>query len=125
MKKLTLIVSILISGCAGMQQNHQPQFTFSDESLKKPTYSKDYVACDRIAKNNKQSVSGNAVGSAAAGAGVAALAGLILGADIGAAAGLGALFSGVSGAAGTHGYNVQNYRHTFSQCMRDRGYQVY
>lgn len=125
MKKLTLIVSILISGCAGMQQNHQPQFTFSDESLKKPTYSKDYVACDRIAKNNKQSVAGNAVGSAAAGAGVAALAGLILGADIGAAAGLGALLSGVSGAAGTHGYNVQNYRYTFMQCMRDRGYQVY
>ena len=108
-----------------MQQNHQPQFTFSDESLKKPTYSKDYVACDRIAKNNRQSVSGNAVGSAAAGAGVAALAGLILGADIGAAAGLGALFSGVSGAAGTHGYNVQNYRYTFMQCMRDRDYQVY
>jgi len=125
MKKSALILTILISGCAGMQQNHQPQFTFSDESLKKPTYSKDYVACDRIAKSNKQSVSGNAAGSAAAGAGVAALAGLMLGADIGAAAGLGALFSGVSGAAGTHGYNVQNYRHTFIQCMRDRGYQVY
>lgn len=125
MKRLSLMVIFIFTGCAGMTQNHPPQFTFSEESLKKPTYSKDYVACDRIAKNNQQSVAGNAAGSAAAGAGVAALAGLILGADIGAAAGLGALFSGVSGAAGTHGYNVQNYRHTFIQCMRDRGYQVY
>lgn len=123
---IVLITSLIITGCEHPTGPGRGEtFRFSEESLEKPEYNRDFIACDRIAKGNQHSVTGNAAGGAAAGASIAALTGLILGADIGSVTALGAMYGGVSGAAGTYAHNRHDFRSTFILCMRDRGYHVY
>lgn len=124
-KTITALLCIaLLAGCATPGPGTE-RFRFSQESLARPEYSKDFVACDRIAKGNQTSVAGNAAGAAAVGAGLGALMGVALGFGVGDLAALGAMSGGLSGALGANAHNRHDYRSTFILCMRDRGYQAY
>jgi outer membrane lipoprotein SlyB len=127
-KSITALISIVVlavlAGCATPGPGTE-RFRFSEESLARPEYNKDFWECDRIAKDNQNSVAGNAAGAAAVGAGLGALMGVALGFGVGDLAALGAMSGGLSGALGANAHNRHDYRSTFIQCMRDRGYQAY
>ena len=127
MRILILVIAILIiAGCAhSTGPGRGETFRFSEESLEKSEYNRDFIACDRIAKGSQRSITGNAAGGATAGTGIAALTGLILGGNIGTVATHCAMYGGVSGAAGTYAHNRHNFRSMFIMYMRDRGYHVY
>lgn len=130
-KTITTLISIAIlaalavlTGCATPGPGTE-RFRFSEESLARPEYNKDFWECDRIAKDNQNSVAGNAAGAAAVGAGLGALMGVALGFGVGDLAALGAMSGGLSGALNANAHNRHDYRSTFILCMRDRGYQAY
>ena len=127
MKTTPILLSVIfVTGCAtnGGYQAH-PKIVFTEESMKRPEYNKDFIECDKIAKSRKTNAGQNTTRGAVAGAGIYALTALLLGADIGALAGVGALHGGVTGAAGSVAYNSNTYKTAFIQCMRDRNYQAY
>lgn len=127
MGKLWILIGwvLVLTGCAAPGQYDANRIRFSEESLARPEYNRDFIACDRIASSNKASILGNAAGTAAIGAGIGAMTGAIMGFGTGKLAALGAATGGVSGAAGAYAYNQNDYRSTMIQCMRDRGYQAY
>jgi hypothetical protein len=101
--------------------------TPSSEAQQHPDYGKHIIDCDWIATSKRSNPAANALVGAAAGAGLASLFGLALGLDsgYGTLAGASALSGGIAGAAGAANSNSSRYREIMTQCMRDKGHQVY
>lgn len=113
MKKLILITTIILSGCAA------PGMVVDLKGVDTRAYNTNYSECAAIVDQNS-SATNSAASGAAIGAGIFAITGALLGVDVGSLAAIGA----IHGAAGGLGKNANDQRVMMANCLRGRGYKV-